>query len=198
MAYSVVGLNAGSTPSTDISNSFLGNTYTAPFFNLAGVAGNLGTMAGQVAPQAFSFLNQLFNPQLNQMEQTFASSSLQDALRAMNQQTLRAEGQFENSPFHSSLPQVQREIVNDTTNNIANQFASMGLQRQQLATSAVQYPGNFAMQAADTGAQAAERMFNMSNVAYNAPYAQANQTYSQIPIAAPVVTTGGGGSGGKF
>ena len=70
--YQTVGVNAGTPVSPDLSNSFLGNTYTAPLFNLGGVAGNLGSMMGQVAPQAANFINGMFSPQLNQMEQSFA------------------------------------------------------------------------------------------------------------------------------
>lgn len=188
------------TPDASYSNSFLPANMTANLFNLSGVAGNLGTMMGQTAPQAASFINDTFNPNLNTMEQSFAQASMQDALRAMNQQTLRAEGQFENSPFHSSLPQVQREILSDTTNNLAKNFSQMGLQRQQIGAGLAQFPFQFPLQAADVGAQAAERTFNMANQAMNANLQFPLSIYNQIPTPGPVIATGGGqqGGGGKL
>ena len=66
--------NPDGSNSDRTSNEFLHSNYIAPYYNLAGVAGNLGTMQGLIAPQAANFQNQLFNPQLNQMEQTFLQS----------------------------------------------------------------------------------------------------------------------------
>ena len=186
-------------PNSDYSNAFLPANMTANLFNLAGVSGNLGTMMGSVAPQATNFLQGMFNPGLNPMEQNFAQASLYDNSHLMNQAMLRAEGQFENSPFHSSLPQVYREIMNDTTNNTAKNFSQMALQRQQLSTSLAPTVFDFPIKAADVGAQAGERLFNISNQAYAAPYQIPLSLYNQIPTPGPVVTTGGGGqSGGKL
>lgn len=197
-ANDVPNWNAQTQVPTDISNSFLGNTYTAPLFNLGGVAGNLGTMQAQLAPLAQQFMGGLFSNQLNPMEQTFLNSSTDDLMRAMNQQTLRMEGQFENSPFHSSLPQVHREILNDTTNNIAQNFASAGLQRQQLGTGVAQMPFEFPIKAADTIANASQSLFNMANTAFLNPYQIPNAVNAQTPLLSPTVIGGAQSSGGKL
>ena len=185
--------NPDGSNSDRTSNEFLHGNYTAPFYNLAGVAGNLGTMQGLIAPNAAEFQNQLFNPNLNTMEQTFLQSGTDSALRAQEQAMTRAEGQFENTPYHSGLNQARQDIVNDTTRNLAQSASQAGLQRQQLATSASQFPFEFALNAANTGAQAGERMFNMANQAYSAPYQIPLSVYSQLPIQAPTIATSQGG-----
>lgn len=180
------------------SNEFLHSNYIAPYYNLAGVAGNLGTMQGLNAPAAANFQNQLFNPQLNQMEQTFLQSGTDSALRAQEQALTRAEGQFENTPYHSGLNQARQDVVNDTTRNLAQAASQAGLQRQQLATSASQFPFEFALNAANMGAQAGERMFNLANSAYSAPYQIPLSVYSQLPITAPTIATQQGSGGSKL
>lgn len=182
---------------TQLSNTFLHPNFTAPYYNLVGVAGNVGTAAGSALPGATNFLNQLFNPQLNQMEQTFLQSGTDSALRAQEQAMTRAEQQFENTPFHSGLNQARQDVVNDTTRNLAQSASQAGLQRQQLATSAVQFPFEMPLNAANTGAQASERMFNIANQAYAAPWQIPLSVYSQLPITAPTIATNSGGGGGK-
>lgn len=198
-SYYNLGADAGQrTPQEQTTNNFLHSNYTAGLYNLAGAAGNLGTMTGLVAPQAADFLSQLFNPQLNSMEQTFLQSGTDSALQAQNQAMLRAEQQFENTPFHSGLNQARQNIVNDTTRNLAQAASQAGLQRQQLATSASQFPFEYTLNAANTGAQAGERLFNLSNQAYATPYQIPLSVYSQLPISAPTIATQQGGGGGKL
>jgi len=197
-SYYNTGADAGQrTQQEQVSYDFLHPNYTAGLYNLAGAAGNLGTYTGLLAPQAADFMSQLWNPNLNNMEQTFLQSGTDSALRAQNQAMLRAEQQFENTPFHSGLNQARQDIVNDTTRNLAQSASQAGLQRQQLATSASQFPFEYTLNAANVGAQAGERLFNMSNQAYAAPYQIPLSVYSQLPIAAPTIATnqGGGGKG---
>ena len=190
--------NPDGSNSDRTSNDFIHSNYIAPYYNLVGVAGNLGTMQGLNAPAAAQFQNQLFNPQLNQMEQTFLQSGTDSAIRAQEQALTRAEGQFENTPFHSGLNQARQDVVNDTTRNLAQSASQAGLQRQQLATSASQFPFEYALNAANMGAQAGERMFNMANSAYSAPYQIPLSVYSQLPITAPTIATQQGSGGSKL
>ena len=185
-------LNPSPPATDDYRNSFLNPNFTAPYYNAAGVAGNLGTQMGMITPQATDFMNQLFNPNLNTMEQAFMGAGAQNANRALEQAMTRQEGQFENSPYHSSLPQVQREMTEDTTNNLMQQASQLGLQRQQLATGASQFPFQFAMDAAQQGIKSSEGMFNMANTAFSAPYQIPMSIYSQVPVSAPTVVSSGG------
>jgi len=190
--------NPDGSNSDRTANDFINSNYIAPYYNLAGVAGNLGTATGSAVPGATNFLNQLFNPQLNQMEQTFLESGTDSALRAQEQALTRAEGQFENTPYHSGLNQARQDVVNDTTRNLAQSASQAGLQRQQLATSAVQFPFESTLNSANVGAQTAERMFNLANTAYSQPYQIPLSVYSQLPITAPTIATQQGGGGSKL
>jgi len=176
---------------------FLEPNYTAGLFNLAGVAGNIGSMVGQTTPQATQFLGGLFSPTLNPMEQAFMQAGGEEQRRAMEQAMLRMEGGFENMPYHSGLQQVQREVLRDANNSMLREASQLGLQRQQLATGALQYPLEMPINAANTAAQAAERMFNMGNAAYNAQYQIPLSIFSQLPYAAPTVLQTQGQQGGK-
>lgn len=181
----------------DTRNNFLGANYTAPYYNAAGVAANVGTMLGQAAPGAAAFLQDQFNPNLNAFEQAYLGAGLGNALTSQEQGFNRAEAQFENSPFHSGLNQAQGDVMNQTSRDLIGTAAQMGLQREQQAAGLVQYPFEGAMQAAMVAPNLAEREFNMANSAFGMPQQSAQQMWSGIPIPSPTILTGGGGGGGK-
>lgn len=185
-------------PSAEMSNNFMPPTFYSPFYNAAGVTGNLGTLAGQIAPAAAQYWQSLFAPGPNQMEQSFMQSGLNNALQAQAQQQLRMEGAYENMPAHSMLAQQTEDITRDTTNNLLQQASALGLQRQQLAASNMQQPFDITAQMAMQGPALAERMFNAYNQAYNAHFGVPLSFFSGYPIVAPTVVSQGGGGGGIF
>lgn len=192
------GVKGDATPSPSLINSNLPQQYTAPYYNAAGVAGNVGTMLGQSAPAASNFLQGLFSPTLNSFEQAFLGAGLGNALTTQEQGFNRQEAQFENTPFHSGLPQAQGDVMNQTSRDMMSIAGNMGMQRQQLANQQVQYPFQGALQAAMVGPSLAEREFNLANTAFSIPYQLPMSVWSGIPVPSPAVITGqGSSSGGK-
>jgi len=184
-------------PTDTYRNNFLSSTYTAPYYNATGVAANVGTMLGQAAPGASNFLQQTFNPSLNTFEQAFLGAGLGNALTTQEQGFNRQEAQFENTPFHSGLNQAQGDVMNQTSRDLMSIAGQMGMQRQQLAGSMVQYPFEGALQAAMVGPQMSERMYNLANNAFSQPQQTAMQVWSGVPVPSPAVITGGQSGGGK-
>lgn len=192
------GQKADTTPSPGLVNSNLPQQFTAPYYNAAGVAGNVGTMLGQVAPGAQSFLQGLFSPTLNSFEQAYLGAGLGNALTTQEQGFNRQEAQFENTPFHSGLTQAQGDVMNQTSRDALSTAGQMGMQRQQLANQQAQYPFQGALQAAMVGPSMAEREFNLANTAFSTPYNLPMSVWSGIPVPSPAVITGqGSSSGGK-
>lgn len=185
-------------PNSDVRNSFLPPNMTAPYYNAAGVAGNVGTMLGAVAPGAASFMQGVFSPTLNAFENAYLGAGLGNAMVGQEQGFNRQEAQFENTPFQSGLAQAQGDVMNQTGRDLLGTAGQMGMQRQQLAGQMAQYPFEGAMQAAMVGPNMSERMFNLGNLAYREPYQLPMAYWSGINVPSPVVqTSSGGGGGGK-
>lgn len=191
----------GAPPSAnqDIRNSFLSPNLTAPFYNMAGVAGNVGTMLGSVTPGATNFLNGLFSPNLNNLEQNFMGANLANTQVALEGAQNRLMDQYEGTPMHGALMQQQRELQEGVARQFAEVGSQMGLQRQGLASQLAQMPFQGAMDAARVPVEASQGLFNMGNSAFNSYYNVPMQTYTQVPVSAPalVQSTSGGGGGGK-
>jgi len=188
--------NTNNAP-VDTRNNFLSANYTAPYYNATGVAANVGTMLGQAAPGAASFLQDMFNPSLNAFEQSYLGAGLGNALTTQEQGFNRQEAQFENTPFHSGLNQAQGDVMNQTSRDLLSTAGQMGIQREQLAGSMVQYPFEGSLQAAMVAPQMSERMYNLANNAFGQPQQTAMQVWSGVPVPSPAVITGQSGGGGK-
>lgn len=183
-------------PGQSVRNAFMPATFVAPYYNAAATAGNLGTMqTAGVAPAAAQWQQQLFNPNLNTMEQSFMGAGLANASRALEQGMLRQEAEFENTPFHSALPKAQGDVMSQVADSLIGQGAQLGLNRQQLASQQAQFPFTYGLQAAQVGPNMSERYYNLLNNAFSQYMQQPMQAYTQLPIPSPVITTGGGGGG---
>lgn len=181
-------------PSADpYRQAFMQPNLTAPYYNAAGVAGNLGTMWGQVAPQSAQFVNNQFSPNLTPMEQSFMGASLGNALAGMNKGFQRQEAQFEETPFHSGLPQAQGDVMEQMFRDMFQTGAQMGLQRQQTAAGLAQYPTEATMAAAQVPVQMEQGLFNQANNAFMQPYQLPMQVWSGIPVSAPALIANQGG-----
>lgn len=185
-------------PNDSTRSSFLSPNLTAPYYNLAGVAGNLGTAAGSAVPGAANYLQQVFNPNLNQFEQASLAAGNANASKLLEQAMVRAEGQSENSPYHDAIGQVQGEVANQYARDALQTAGNMGIARQQLAAGLASTPFDLTLQNAQVGSQVAERMFNMANTAYQQPYQEPNQIYSQVPLASQTLIPGTQQSSGGF
>lgn len=182
----------------DVRNAFMPAVFSAPYYNAAATAGNLGTMqTAGVAPAAAQFMQSQFDPNLNQMEQSFMQAGLSNASRALEQGMLRQEAQFEETPFHSGLARAQGDVMSQVADSLIGQGAQLGLQRQQMANQTAQFPFTYGLQAAQVGPNMSERYFNLLNTAFQQPLQLPQATYSQVPVPSPVVNTGGGGGGLK-
>lgn len=180
-------------------NAFMPAVFTAPYYNAAATAGNLGTMqTAGVAPYAANFMQQQFSPTLNPMEQSFMQAGLSNASRALEQGMLRQESQFEDTPFHSALPRAQGDVMSQVADSLIGQGSQLGLQRMQMANQLAPFPFNYGLQAAQVGPNMSERYFNLLNNAYQQYTTLPLATYSQIPIPSPVVQTNSGGGGSKL
>lgn len=173
----------------DTRNNFLAPNYTAPYYNAAAVAGNIGTMLGQSAPGAASFLQQQFDPSLNNFEQAYLGAGLGNALTTQAQGFNRQEAQFENTPFHSGLEQAQGDVMNQTSRDLLSTAGQMGMQRQQLAAGLVQYPFEGSLQASMVAPNLAEREFNLASAAFGQPQQSAMQMWTGFPLPSPAVVT---------
>ena len=186
-------------PSTSIQQQFMPPQLLAPYYNMSGVAGNLGTMVGSAAPAASQFLGSLFSPELNPMAQAYMQAGMGNALTGLEQGMIRQEEQFEGTPFHSALPRAQGETMEQFSRNAMQTGAQMGMQQQQLAAQAMPFTFQFPLQAAQAPVAAAEGMFNMANQAFMAPYQLPMQYYQQYPVQSPTVIAqpqqSGGGKG---
>lgn len=180
----------------DVRNQFLNPNFTDPYFAQAQAAANLGSTAAQATPAAGNFLTQLFNPKLNQFEQSFLGAGMGNAQKLLEQGMMRVEDQYENNPYHGALPQQQGEVMNQFARDTMSQASQLGLQRQQLATGAVSTPFDITTQQAAIAPQASERLFNMANSAYQEPYKLPLSVYSQIPLASQTLVPGQSQSSG--
>lgn len=177
-----------------VRNSFMPANFTAPYYNAAGVAGNLGTMmTAGVAPQAASFMQDMFNPNLNTMEQSFLGAGMQNASRLLEQAMGRNEMQYEDTPFHSGLMRQQGDTMNQFANDLVSQGSQLGLNRQNTAAQMSQFPFTYGLQAAQVGPNMSERMFNLYNSAFQQGTQLPMSVYTQIPVPSPVVTQSTGG-----
>ena len=186
----------GPSASQEVRNNFLSPNLTAPFYNMAGVAGNVGTALSSTMPGATNFLQGLFSPNLNSLEQNFLGAELAHTQVALEQGQNRLMDQYENTPMHGALMQQQRELQEGVARQFAQTGAQMGLQRQGLAAQLAQMPFQGSIEASKVPVEAATGLFNMGNAAFNADYNIPMQAYTQVPVSAPALVQGGGGGGG--
>lgn len=184
-------------PDTATRQGFMPPELLAPFYNSAGVNANIGTMYAGLMPGLGQHIAGMMSQGPNVTEQNFMNTSAQDAAELMERMMGEQEGMFHNTPFHSALPQMQANVFDQFNRNLLNVGSSLALQRQQLANQAGGMLMSGMQQSLDYGPQIAERLFNLSNQAYLAPYQLASQTYAQLPFNAPTLVQTGGGGGGK-
>ena len=177
----------------EIRNSFMPQNFVSPYYNAAGVAGNLGTMATSVAPAATNFMEGMFSPNLNTMEQSFLGAGMNNASRLLEQAMGRQEAQFEDTPYHSGLARVQGDVMNQFANDLVSQGSQLGLQRQNTAAQMSQFPFTYGLQASQVAPNMSERMFNMYNSAFQQGTQLPLSVYTQIPVPSPVVSQSSGG-----
>ena len=183
--------------SGDIRQQFMSPNMTAPYYNMAGVAGNLGTMVGQNAPAAAGFMGSLFQPELNPMAQAYMQAGLGNSLTGLEQGMMRAEDQYEGTPFHSSLPRAQGEVMEQFSRDAMQTAGQLGMQQQQLAAQAAPFNLQVPLQAAQAPVAAAEGMFNLGQQAYDSDTKLPMQFYQQYPVQSSTVVASQGGGGGK-
>lgn len=181
---------------TATRQAFLPQELMTPFYNASGVNANLGTLLAGAVPDSVNFIRETMDPHnLTTMEQTFMDASHQDASEEMERLLVQQEGQFRNTPFHSAMPQQQGLIHDQLSRNMLNVGSQLALQRQELAGRLSSIPISGLQSSLEFGTQIPERLFNMSNQAFNAPYQIPLNVYSQLPFNSPtlVQTDQGGG-----
>ena len=181
-------------PNVAQQQGFMNPALLAPFYNAAGVAGNLGTQMAGNTQSASDFMNGIFNPNLNSMESSFMGAGLGNALVAQQQGFGQQQAQYEGTPFSSGLMQSQNQVMEQTARDLMSTSAQMGLQRENLGAQMANTPFTDTMAASQVAPQLTQQMFNMANTAYQLPYQQATQVWSGIPISTPttVVSQGSG------
>lgn len=193
----IKNLQAPSSAPDSIRNSFIPPNMTAPFYNASNVFGNLGSYAGAMIPQSANFMNQLWNPNLNSMEQSFLAAGQANAQKLMENAMGQVDAQFETSPYSSARLQMQGDVINQFAKDAMQQAAGLGLQRQQLGLQASQFPWQAASSFADQNMSTIERLMNVANNAFNNPFSIALPFFTGAPFAAPqTLTTQGGGKSG--
>lgn len=186
-------IQPASAANNSVRNSFIPPNLTSPFYNASGVYGNLGSYTGAMVPQAASFMNQLWNPNLNNFEQSFLDAGSQNAAKLMQQGLMRVEDQFEGTPMHSSLPRMQGEVINQYARDLTGQAGQMGMQRQQLGAQMSQFPFQATSGFAGMNTQNAQQLYNLAQNQYNSSLAPALSYWAQAPFAQPITTISQGG-----
>ena len=181
---------------TATRQAFLPQELMSPFYNAQGVNANVGTLLAGNMPAITDFIGQTMDPnRLTDMEQTFMDTSYQDAQEMMQNLLVQQEGQFRNTPMSSALPEVQGQIMDRMNRGLLNVGSQLALQRQQLASRLAPMNISALNQAIDYGPRMSERLFNLANQAYNAPYQIPLNIYSQLPFNAPTLVQTNQGSG---
>lgn len=176
-------------------DAFLAPNLTSPFTNASDVYGNLGSYSGAMVPQAAGFMNQLWDPNLNNFESSFLNAGVNNASKLMEQGLGRVEGQFEGNPSHSALPRAQGEVINQFANDAMSTAGQMGMQRQQLGAQMAQFPFQNTAQMAQNNVNNTQQLWNMGNQQFNAPIAAAMSYYTQAPFTAPTLVPQSSGGG---
>lgn len=178
-------------------NNFLPSVFRDPYLSGMNVAAQVGTAAGKALPNASQFQQDLYSPNLTQMEQSFLGSSAELGMRGLNQTLNRIEGQFENSPMHGSLGGLQMDAANQFAAQMMNTGSQMGMTRQGLAAQSMPFTFGFPMQASGFGQQSSEGLYNMMTQGMYGDMAWPASLYGQYPFISPTIlqNTGGGGGG---
>jgi len=174
-------------PPTSTSQQFLNPSLVAPYYNAAGVAGNLGTLTGQNAQAANQFQAGLWNPNLNNFEQSFLQAGLGNNQVLLNQMMAQQNAQYQDTPFHSSLARSQNDLMAQMGRDTLSQAAQMGMQREGIGAQMSTFPFQYTQQAANVGADMSERMFNMYNQQFNNPFQVPLAYYAQSPMLTPSI-----------
>lgn len=182
--------------SVQTRQNFLSPELLVPFYNSAGVAGNVGTMFGGMLPQMRDFMMSQTDPRLNQMERSFMAASAENSRKALGDLLQRQESQFELMPFHSELPRAQGELQEQLNRDLLQQGSQLSMARQSIGAQMAPMAFQGIQQAAQTGPNLVERLFNLATQAYSAPYQIPLNIYSQLPFVAPTVIQQSGGGGG--
>ena len=218
-------IGAQPNASAQTSQSFLPAKLTAPLYNNAATAGNLGTQAASLTNGSTNFLNTMFNESgaggtannyLNQMQSSTLSPAAQASLGAgtqaatvaLDQGMAQQNSEYMDTPFSSTNAIGQGNIIGQYANNLTTQAANLGLQQMQLGTNAAesqqsvanqqaQFPSTFALNASSVPVTDAQNLQNMGNSAYSSGYQVPESTYSQIPYLAPTTLTQAGSGSSK-
>lgn len=182
---------------TQMRQAFLPPELMSPFYNAQGVNANLGTMFAGMMPQVQSHISSVLNPALTANESNFLNTTAQDASELMERMMTQQEAMYRGTPFHSAVPGAQAEVFDQFNRNLLQTGSQLAMQRLQTANQVAAMPIAGLQQSIDYGPQMAERLFNLSNQAYAAPYQIPLQVYSQLPFNSPTLVQSGGGGGGK-
>jgi len=206
-------------PTASTSQANLPASLTAPYYNQAATAGNIGTQTGSLMNGATGFLDNLFGTagsggqasnylsgvesnQLSPEAQASLAAGTQSASVLMNQGLAQQNAQFMGTPFSSALPVAQGNIIGQYANNLTQTAANLGLQQeqlgtqaataqQQMATSQDQFPATATEAAAAVPVTDSQGLQNAEAAAQAQPYSVPLSTYSQEPYLAPTeVSTG--------
>ena len=187
----------GSLPGSQYTDMFMPDVLANPFVSGINTATQLGSFASQAAPAAGHFQQDLYNPNLNTMEQNFLQSSADQGLRGLSTAMNRIDSQYEGSPGHSARPQQYMDAANQFATQMMNTGSQMGLQRQQMATQNLPQAFGAPLQAIESAQQSAS---GLNNLAQNAMYGDMQYPqaiWSGFPIMTPTLVQQPASGGGK-
>ena len=110
-------------------NSSLANAMTNP----QNVATNQAAYGSQAMPAAAQFQQQLFNPGVNSMEQSFMDYSQNSQQKLLNDELAKLGNQFSGSPMNSGYLGMARDLGAQAAQNLGGTASQLALQRQGLA-----------------------------------------------------------------
>lgn len=184
-------------PSAEYLNRFLPPILLNPFVSSINAATQMGSWAAQAAPMASGFQQGLYAPGLNPMEAAFMGSGAELGLRGLESAFNRAEAQYENTPFASTLHRQQTDAANKFAAQMANTASQLGIQRQQLATRNLPVAFGFPMQAGEAAQAAASGLLNLANAGVTGELQFPLAAYAGFPVVPPAIVQPAPSGGGK-
>lgn len=184
-------------PSNEFTSRFIPPILLNPFVGAINAATQMGSWAAQAAPMASGFQQGLYAPGLNPMEAAFMGSGAELGLRGLESAFNRAEAQYENTPFASTLHRQQTDAANQFAEQMANVASQLGIQRERIATQNLPVAFGFPLQAGQAAQQAASGLLGLAQQAMIGEMGFPLSAYSLYPVAPPAIIQPAPQQGGK-
>jgi hypothetical protein len=182
-------------PGQGYTDMFMPSILRDPLVSGVNAGTQIGSFASQAVPAAGVFQSQLYNPNLNNMEQNFLGSSSDLGRMGLADAFNRIDSQYEGAPGNNARDMQYMDAGNQFAAQMMNTGMQAGLQRQQMAT---QNLGNAFQAPLQANQFAQESASNLNNLAQNAMYGDMQyptSVWQSAPMITPTLVQGAASSG---